>query len=57
LQPKAVHGGVGQGFLPGPLLLCITAHLTSPDPFSEDRAPNIPSDSAVIGLVSEKREP
>lgn len=57
MQPKAVHGGVGQGFLPGPLLLCITAHLTSPDPFSEDRAPNIPSDSAVIGLVSEKREP
>lgn len=46
-----------RGFLPGPPLLCITAHLTSPNPFSEDTALNIPSDPAVIGSGSGKIEP
>lgn len=43
-------------FLPGLPFLWVTAYLTFPDPFSEDRALNIPSDSAVIGSGSEKTE-
>lgn len=56
LQPKDVRGWVSHGVSSWATFSLGNSHLTLLDPFSEDRAPNIPSHSAVIDSGSEKTE-